>query len=49
MSCRICGRRACTESFHSFEEQEEADKQRKNKKESEGKELKCSTPPKTTS
>ena len=23
MSCRICGRTACTESFHSLEEQEE--------------------------
>lgn len=23
MSCKICGRTACTESFHSLEEQEE--------------------------
>jgi hypothetical protein len=23
MSCKICGRNACTESFHSIEEQEE--------------------------
>ena len=26
MSCRICGRGNCTESFHSIEEQEEFDK-----------------------
>lgn len=25
MSCEICGRGACTQSFHSFEEQEEFD------------------------
>jgi uncharacterized linocin/CFP29 family protein len=23
MSCRVCGRSSCTESFHSFEEQRE--------------------------
>ena len=23
MACKICGRTACTESFHSLEEQEE--------------------------
>lgn len=26
MSCEICGRGACTRSFHSFEDQEEYDK-----------------------
>lgn len=25
MVCKICGRAACTESFHSFQEQEEFD------------------------
>jgi hypothetical protein len=27
MSCRICGRNSCTESFHSLEEQEKYEEQ----------------------
>lgn len=31
MTCRVCGRGACTESFHSLAEQEEADRRRDDK------------------
>lgn len=27
MACRICGRQACTESFHSIEAQEQYEKE----------------------
>ena len=31
MSCKICGRSSCTESFHSIEEQEEFERKQKEK------------------
>ena len=35
MSCRVCGKNGCTESFHTFEEQEEAEKRRAEKRREE--------------
>lgn len=38
MSCRICGRYACTESFHSIEAQEEFERKQTEKPDKESKE-----------
>jgi hypothetical protein len=35
MACRICGRGACTESFHSIAAQEEFEKQKQEEEDEE--------------